>query len=444
MYHFRVRALLALLALSIVACRSVPPPDPGRGTCDGPDDSDPIDPLDPKGSKKVTLSFHYNWLMGPMKQRVECVPARLDDHRVRLEPFGNMSKNVCVFPKLVVHSRDRKDILITHCNEVENVGTDLPTGLQVHGQELAHQLVSVFDLPALRTRKVSVTYADPPSRTSVDDRPAYFLEFVDHLMERESLQTLSDPVTSSEQVDSASLARLHLFQILINNRDWRVADLTTVEAPHFGIRNISGNHNVFLARRADGAIVPIPYDFELSGFVGIPIGIRMLSGGRDEEMVDRFASVHLLASASPLQRWTVIRMLHFRRRFGDTQIAEVKRLRKAIARTIARADVPKSTRARANEHVARFYRAIQLAYAVALTDEPMRLEGDDGDALCPDLPAKTAYEVVKKDGDRRFVRLLERLRHGEDDAVPLCPGHDSGWLTKVRPSDTPGAGADAR
>lgn len=370
----------------------------------------------------ATLVFDFRRLIGERRELERCLEAELDAQPVRLQPFGNMSAQVCGFPKLIVHAGGQKRVLVTHCNDVEDVGTALPTGAQVHGHALAYRLFEALEFVALRTVRRDIVYQDARSDTKMSARPAFFLEFLDDLLKRTGTVRADDAPRAALDLDV--VARLFLFQILIDNRDWRLFDFTSVEGPYFGVQNKVGAHNVFLVRRANGHVVPIAYDLELSGFVGIPRGIYLLSGGHDQTLLDAIAAPELAPKEPWLVRWMLVRLLDFRRRFDAKRAADAERhfrkLRVAVEARIDDETLPAKTRERARAHVDAFYRALRLLRRIDRTKWPVDLYVD-GERVCEAVPTGTPFEILEPDPVKPKVRLLFQMRLDEDDAKPMCP-----------------------
>ncbi len=386
-------------------------------------------------SSTATLTFDFRHLVGERDELERCLDGTLDEQPVKLQPFGNMSSQVCGFPKLIVHSGGRRRVLVTHCNDVEDVGTALPTGHQVHGHALAYRLFEALEFVSLRTARRDVIYRDARSGTSMPPRPAFFLEFLDDLEVRTGLVRDDDAARAALDLDVA--ARLFLFQILIDNRDWRLMEFTSVEGPYFGVQNKTGAHNIFLVRHPDGRVVPIAYDLELSGFVGIPRGIYLLSGGHDQTLLEAIAAPELAPKEPWLVRWMLVRLLDFRRRFAPERARQAERhfeaLRVAVEARIDDPTLPEHARTLAREHVDAFYRGLRLARGVSLTKWPIDLYADAERTkrLCAAVPAGTPYEILEPDPTQPKVRLLFTMRLDGDDAAPLCPAVREGYAVAL-------------
>lgn len=385
----------------------------------------------------ATLTFDFRRLVGERKQLERCIDARLDDQRVKLEPFGNMSSQVCGFPKLIVHAGGRRRVLVTHCNDAEDVGTALPTGHQVHGHALAYRLFEALEFVALRTARRDIVYRDERSGTAMPPRPAFFLEFLDDLERRTGLVRDDDAPRAALDLDVA--ARLVLFEALIDNRDWRLMDITSVEGPYFGVRNKTGAHNIFLVRHPSGRVVPVAYDLELSGFVGIPRGIYLLSGGHDQTLLDAIAAPELAPEEPWLVRWMLVRLLDFRRRFAPERVRRAERhfekLRVAVDARIDDPTIPEHAQVLAREHVEAFYRALRLVKRIPLTKWPIDLFADAAGTkrVCSAVPTGTPFEILTPDPTHPKVRLLFAMRLDGDDATAMCPTDLEGFAFIYQP-----------
>ncbi len=430
----RILQIAVLLAL-VPACRLASSPTRvGSEACAAQVRAAPrLDVLTSTAAGTMTLVFDQRALIGRPEQRMDCLPATLDGADVRLQPFGNLSSQVCVFPKLFLHAGGQKTVLITHCNEREAVGTHLPTGIQVYGHELAYRLPHVFDIPALRTRPARMRYVDAPTRTFVGSRPAFFLEHLDDMLLREGLLRVTEDLDSYTAVEVNTLARLHSFQILINNRDWRVIDLTPVEARLSSDQDTDRAHNIFLVKNSEGQILPVPYDLELSGFVGVPPGIRLLVGGSHRAMLQRIAAPEFLSGEPWLVRWTAVRLLHFRRRFAPpVQDAAIQLFLKQAGearRLLADAPVPEHTLALASQQVEAFYRALQLTPKMPVVLEPVDLRSaPGGPVICKGVPAGTPVDRLESKGEFTRIRLLHKLRLDGKSSDVMCARAQVGWL----------------
>lgn len=424
-----VGAAFACRSTPVVPAVTVPETDCAAAVADGPK----LDLL-ADGTAHARLVFDHRRLIGRVEERTKCVPAKLDGTEVRLEAFGNMSSQVCAFPKLILHLGGQRVVLITHCNEREAVGTHLPTGIQVHGHDLAYRLSAHADVPVLRTRKLTVSYVDEPTNTAVENRPAFFLEHLDDMLVRTNDERVDEDAYDDRAiVDVAALARFHLFQILIDNRDWRVLDLTPVEGPVFLIRSTKGTHNAFLVKDPSGRVLPVPFDLELSGFVGIPPGIRLLSGGTDEDMLHRLADDAFLEKEPWAVRWSAVRLLHFYRRFeGAPRAAAIQHFlekKDAIEKTIADSGVPEHNAELARLWFDAFYRALPLVAAHAVTVGRVDLYADasTNTPTCEDLPPGTPVRIDERSDKRVRVHVMQRMRLDEKDAVHMCKAMD-GWM----------------
>jgi AAA family ATP:ADP antiporter len=113
---------------------------------------------------------------------------------------------------------------------------------------LAYRIYGLLADASLRVRLGRVTYHVIGERSIT--RYAFFTENFATLARRRGENLREAPVVL-DAVDSASVARLELFEYLIGNTDWSMVN----------------GHNVVSFARADGSITVVPYDFDFSGLV---------------------------------------------------------------------------------------------------------------------------------------------------------------------------------
>src|SRR5690348_3752537 len=117
---------------------------------------------------------------------------------------------------------------------------------------------------SFRVRLASIDYRDANGQPIVS-RIGYFLEPLSDLARRNGMKTSHAPdripTTDLSPIDAARYA---LFQHMIANHDWSM---------RAGPAGEDCCHNARLIGRggiASGTVVPIPYDFDFSGFVSAP------------------------------------------------------------------------------------------------------------------------------------------------------------------------------
>ena len=134
--------------------------------------------------------------------------------------------------------------LVTHCREGEQYEEN------VYEEYLAYRIYNAVTEQSFRVRLVRVTYNDP-EEGSTSTHPGFLIEDEDRMAER-----LGGEIQEFDQLHPYRYApetetRVSVFQYLIGNTDFSLVE----------------GHNVVVVRTEEGALIPVPYDFDWSGLV---------------------------------------------------------------------------------------------------------------------------------------------------------------------------------
>lgn len=185
---------------------------------------------------------------------------------VRVRVRGRSRLETCDFPPLLLNFPGKQPPgspfdgqnrlkLVTHCNAAS-----------VYEQYvlLERQLYRVLNLltdTSLRIRPVSVTYYDSERGRELVTKPGFLIEDEERFADRLGVVPVSLERIDVARYDPATLMLLETFQYFIGNTDWSAAA---------GPAGQPCCHNVVPFARADGVLLPVPYDFDSSGIVGAP------------------------------------------------------------------------------------------------------------------------------------------------------------------------------
>lgn len=180
---------------------------------------------------------------------------------VRIRTRGRWSRRTarCDLPSLFVYFDEQQTAgtlfegqsmlpLTTHCRHRIAQYRD-----HVQVEYLAHRIYNLLTEFSLRTRLLRVRHTDTGSRRYLT-REAFFVEHFDKLAARTESRWLDIDGLDLDDVRPEQMARLSVFQYMIGNLDWSSIRL----------------HNVAAFEDEDGRLVPVPYDFDYSGFVSTP------------------------------------------------------------------------------------------------------------------------------------------------------------------------------
>ncbi len=185
---------------------------------------------------------------------------------VRLRARGHSRKEVCDFPPLLLNFKtsdlkgsvlegENKLKLVTHCKAT-------PTFDQYLRLEyLSYRALNLLTDMSLRARPLTVTYYDTDRKRELEVRPGLFIEDEERFAERKGLTEAQLQRIESKQYDRDALGLVNMFEYFIGNTDWSAM---------LGSQGSACCHNIVPYQRADGVLVPVPYDFDSSGMVNTP------------------------------------------------------------------------------------------------------------------------------------------------------------------------------
>ena len=161
-------------------------------------------------------------------------------------------------PPTSLFAGQKKLKLVTYCRT--NTNFQQYVLLEYAAYRMYQQLTPL----GLRARLADITYRNEDGKPAVQ-RFGFFLEDVSDAAKRNNLKELKAPDTIAvESINPRDGARYALFQHMLGNHDWSM---------RAGPKGDFCCHNAKLigaSGLAAGTVVPIPYDFDFSGFVDPP------------------------------------------------------------------------------------------------------------------------------------------------------------------------------
>jgi hypothetical protein len=188
---------------------------------------------------------------------------------VRLRPRGHSRKELCDFPPLLLNFKtsdlkgsvlegENKLKLVTHCKATAAFEQYLRL------EYLSYRALNLLTDVSLRARPLRVTYYDTERKRELDTQPALFIEDEEGFAERKALTPVELQRIEAKQYDRDALGLVNMFEYFIGNTDWSAA---------LGSQGSACCHNIVPYQRSDGALVPVPYDFDSSGMVNTPYAL---------------------------------------------------------------------------------------------------------------------------------------------------------------------------
>jgi len=184
-----------------------------------------------------------------------------------LRGITRRSSDICDFPPLRVQftgappqsslfAGQKRLKLVTHCRNSASFQQYLLL------EYSAYRMYNLLTPHSFRVRLANIDYRDSDGRPIVS-RVGYFLEDLGDLAKRNGMKSTHAPERISvADLNPADAARYALFEHMLANHDWSM---------RAGPAGKACCHNAeLIGPLAPGSVVPVPYDFDYSGFVSAP------------------------------------------------------------------------------------------------------------------------------------------------------------------------------
>jgi hypothetical protein len=186
---------------------------------------------------------------------------------LQLRGITRRTSEICDFPPLRVDfmtpppatsafAHQHRLKLVTHCKS--------SAGFQQYVllEYAAYRMFNVLSPKSFRVRLANIDYVGTDGRPTAS-RIGFFIEDLKDVAKRNgTMESHGPPRIPVEDLSPADAARYALFQHMIANHDWSM---------RAGPQGDDCCHNAkMIGPLAPGATVPIPYDFDFSGFVDPP------------------------------------------------------------------------------------------------------------------------------------------------------------------------------
>jgi hypothetical protein len=169
-------------------------------------------------------------------------------------PLRLSFKKSSVKESVFAGSRNMK--LVTHCRNGSVVYSQA-----LLSEHLAYRIFNLLTDASFRVRLMRVTYVDTDKNDRENTEFAFLIEHKKQVAKRIGLKVNDTPSTEIGNLDGPHTNLSSLFQYLIGNTDFSPIRAAPGEACC---------HNYVLFGAEKGSILPIPYDFDMSGIVDAP------------------------------------------------------------------------------------------------------------------------------------------------------------------------------
>ena len=186
---------------------------------------------------------------------------------LQLRGITRRTSEICDFPPLrvdftapppptSVFAGQKRLKLVTHCRNSASFQQ------YVLLEYAAYRLYNILTPHSFRVRLANITYQGEDGRT-IAQRAGFFIEDLKDVAKRNATtETKAPPRIETAELNAGDAARYAMFQHMIANHDWSM---------RAGPAGDECCHNAkLIGPRGAGTVIPIPYDFDYSGFVNAP------------------------------------------------------------------------------------------------------------------------------------------------------------------------------
>lgn len=179
---------------------------------------------------------------------------------IRLKARGNNRREQCFFPPIYLNFKTdpiehselegmKKVKLVTHCNNSKSYQE------YILKEYLIYKLYNILSDYSFRVKLLEIDYKDTGKRKRNYSQYGFLIEPIDLLAKRNNAVEIEAKLIPATEVEPFDTDVAALFQYMIGNTDWR----------------IKVGHNTKFVKSMDVVsthVIPVPYDFDFSGFVG--------------------------------------------------------------------------------------------------------------------------------------------------------------------------------
>ena len=228
----------------------------------------------------VRIEAPFKKVLGSRGDDAEYFPANLfytaDDGSevavpLRIKTRGNNRNRpeICRFPPLMLNFA-RREVgatvfagedrlkLVTHCQP----SNQYPQYVLL--EYLSYRVLNLLTDYSLRVRLLNVSYFNDGGDKPVASKHGFLIEDIERFAERMSLKEVQVKRLERDWYDAEQEVLVALFQFMISNTDWSLV---------IGEPDETCCHNLFALQGDKTALLPIPYDFDVTGIVNPRYGL---------------------------------------------------------------------------------------------------------------------------------------------------------------------------
>ena len=188
--------------------------------------------------------------------------------KVKVRTRGNFRRRTCTYPPLRLNfaRKENKETLFEKQNKLKLVGQCKKGERYQELLNLEYLVYKIWQQVSdyhFKTRLIKLSYIDTAGNSKPWTATTFVIEDVDDVAKRSKRKLLDVKNVARQQMNLAQTALLELFQLLIGNSDYS----TLTGSPG---RMCCHNARLITLKTNNLDVIPIPYDFDVSGFVNAP------------------------------------------------------------------------------------------------------------------------------------------------------------------------------
>ena len=225
----------------------------------------------PINSLKKQRGDELEWLEAVVKWEESGEPRELDV-KIRARGKFRRQRSTCSFPPYWINFKKSqvkgtlfdgldKVKVVSHCRD--GFSSFEP---YIYKEYLCYRTYNLMTEKSFRVRLARIVYKDMESGRSQtsESHVAFFIEHVESLEKRMDAIQVKDKNVLPSVVSQEDLCRAELFQFFVGNTDFSFFS---------GMEECCHNGKVFAPVSKENGLIPVPYDFDMSGIVNTPYSV---------------------------------------------------------------------------------------------------------------------------------------------------------------------------
>lgn len=183
---------------------------------------------------------------------------------IRIKARGEFRRNFCSFPPIMINAKGVDDLpaelkekktikLVTHCKDRREYRE------YVFAEYIMYKMYALISPYSFNVRLVRISYIDEADPDNIISSYGFLIENMEHLAIRNHASEADEEAYQQQDMIPEIMAKVAVFQYMVGNVDWQ-----------------AGYHNVKVLvtdEDPDGPAIPVPYDFDQTGFVNPEYGV---------------------------------------------------------------------------------------------------------------------------------------------------------------------------